>query len=211
MAICLYCQKIWFKHLPAEERKSRFSHFETIPIFSVQVDPWLLCVCVLGWDSPTIGMGYCCFKGNVGSQPIVRSCARYLWGTKGCRRRKLRRHICASGFPAPNRTPTCCYTTMSTSATDCINLYWLHISARLLLNHLAEQRCENKTWGGELAEDADSGKETEFVCARWTSRSENNCENNCGRKRESEVPMTCASYRIEGTGKGGNLHLGLAR
>ena len=30
-------------------------------------------------------------------------------------------------------------------------------------------------------------------------------------EKESEVPMTCASYRIEGTGKGGNLHLELAR
>ena len=30
-------------------------------------------------------------------------------------------------------------------------------------------------------------------------------------EKESEVPMTCGSYRIEGTGKGGNLHLELAR
>ena len=31
------------------------------------------------------------------------------------------------------------------------------------------------------------------------------------KESAAEVPMTCASYRIEGTGKGGNLHLELAR
>ena len=46
-------------------------------------------------------VGYCFKRCGARSQPIVRSYERCLRGTKGCRRRKLQRHICASGFPRP--------------------------------------------------------------------------------------------------------------
>ena len=65
-----------------------------------RVDYWMLGGG--GWvDGGRGWIGYCFKRCGARSQPIVRSYERCLRGTKGCRRRKLQRHICASGFPRP--------------------------------------------------------------------------------------------------------------